>query len=207
MGRWYLVRHGATAWNSEGRVQGHTDTPLGEEGHRQAERIAARLKPVPFAAAYSSDLQRTVETAQAILRGRDLSLETLVELREANHGEWDGLTYQEVQARYPERFAQFMRMEDDVSAPGGESAAQVLARVAVARDRLKAAHAHDDDLLIVAHSGSLRALVVALLDLPVSASWRLRLTPGSVSIVSVHQRGATLDLWNDTGHLDSLRAR
>lgn len=204
MGKWYLVRHGETAWNREGRVQGHTNTALGEPGLVQAERVAVRLAPVSFAAAYCSDLKRTVETAEAVLRGRGVPLRQMAELREANHGEWDGLTYQEVQDRYPERFAQFMSMQGDVSAPGGESAADVLKRACLARDRLIETHP-DDDLLVVAHSGSLRALVVALLDLPLEASWRFRIEPCSVSIVAMHGRGATLELWNDVAHLEAGR--
>ncbi|MCI0768672.1 MAG: histidine phosphatase family protein [Chloroflexi bacterium] len=206
MGKWYLVRHGETAWNREGRVQGHTDKTLGEAGLVQAERVAARLATVSFAAAYCSDLKRTVETAEAVLRGRGVPLRQMAELREADHGEWEGLTYREVQDRYPERFAQFMSMQGDISAPGGESAADVLKRACIARDRLIAAHP-DDDLLVVAHSGSLRALVVALLDLPLEASWRFRIEPCSVSIVSMHRRGATLELWNDVTHLEPAHER
>ena len=54
MGRLFLVRHGETSWNVEGRAQGHSDTPLSEVGRHQVGRVAARLAPVPFAAAYSS---------------------------------------------------------------------------------------------------------------------------------------------------------
>lgn len=201
MGRWYLVRHGQTEWNAEGRVQGQTDTPLGDVGRLQARKVAARLAPVTLAAAYASDLSRAVETAREVLNGRGIPLRTTSALREADHGEWDGLPFTEVKARYPEQYARLLSRQDDVAAPGGESAAQVLERVKAARDQIRAAHADSDDLLVVAHSGSLRALLVALLDLPMAASWRLRLDPGSLSIVSVHQRGATLDLWNDTGHL------
>ncbi len=202
MARWYLVRHGRTVWNAEGRVQGQTDTPLGEDGRRQARLVAARLRPISFAAAYASDLARAVETAQTILDGRGLALHTMTELREANHGEWDGLTYAEVQARFPDGWARLTRMTDDVAAPGGETAAQVTERAKVAGDQIAAAHGLDQDVLIVAHSGSLRALAVALLGLPVSASWRLRLDPASLSVISVHARGATLDLWNGTTHLE-----
>jgi broad specificity phosphatase PhoE len=202
MGRWYLVRHGQTAWNAEGRVQGHTDTPLGEKGLAQAQRVAARLRGQSFAAAYASDLRRAADTARVILDGRTLPLQMMPELREAHHGQWDGMTYAEVQSRYPDGWARLTRMAEDVAAPGGETAAQVAQRVKAACDRIAAANGAGQDVLIVAHSGSLRAMAIVLLGLPVSASWRLRLDPASLSIIAVHERGATLDLWNDSSHLE-----
>ena len=129
MGRWYLVRHGRTAWNAESRVQGHTDTPLGDDGLAQAQRTARRLSPIKFAAVYSSDLARALTTAQAIVAGRDISIHTTPLLREANHGEWDGLTYEEAKTRDPERWQALLKRDEDVAAPGGENMAQVLERV------------------------------------------------------------------------------
>ncbi|MBI3743401.1 MAG: histidine phosphatase family protein [Chloroflexi bacterium] len=202
MSRWYLVRHGRTAWNAEGRVQGHTDTPLGEGGLAQAQRTARRLATVKFAAVYSSDLARALTTAQTIVAGHDLPIRTTPLLREANHGAWDGLTYDEVKARDPQRWQSILKRDEDVAAPGGENMAGVLERVKSARDMIVAGHTLDHDVLIVAHSGSIRALFVALLELPVTAAGRIRVDPASVSIVAVHERGATLDLWNDTSHLE-----
>ena len=72
MSRCFLVRHGVTDWNSEGRIQGQPDTPLNEAGHRQAHRLRLRLASVSFAAAWFSDLRRGSDTAVAILQGRNL---------------------------------------------------------------------------------------------------------------------------------------
>ena len=99
MGRWYLVRHGETSWNREGRIQGHADVALSEPGRRQMQRIAARLAGYDFAAIYCSDLARAKDSALAIVDGRGVSVETDSDLREFSYGEWEGLTIGEVESR------------------------------------------------------------------------------------------------------------
>ncbi len=78
---------------------------------------------------------------------------------------------------------------------------QLVWRVDRARKRIGKAHGVDDDLLIVAHSGSVRGLLIGLLDLPVEVFWRFRPRPGSLSIVAVSETAAVAELWNDTSHL------
>jgi broad specificity phosphatase PhoE len=209
MGRWYLVRHGQTDSNAEGRLQGHTDTNLNAEGRRQAEALAARLAPISFAAAYTSDLSRTRETAGAILDGRSGKFESLPDLREASHGAWEGLTYDEARERDVAAYERLMESGANFLAPfapGGESVSQLVQRVDRARKRIAEAHGADDDLLIVAHSGSVRGLLIGLLDLPIEAFWRFRPMPGSLSIVTVSEGMAVAELWNGTAHLGASHA-
>ena len=202
--RLFLVRHGSTAWNAEGRAQGQSDTPLDDVGRSQAERLGVRLMPTPFVAAYSSDLKRVVDTAEPILRGRSLALQTIPELREKHYGEWEGMSYQEVEARYPELFKRLF--EDDITfaPPGGESDEELFNRVRPVADRLRVAHQDDENVLVVGHGGSLRVLLVSLTGIPVDYMWRFRLANASISVVSVfsEREGAVLDLWNDTSHLE-----
>ena len=90
MGRFLIVRHGETAWNAEGRIQGHSDTPLSEHGIRQARAAASRLADPVIDAAYSSDLVRASETARMLLEGRDTPLVRTAELRERYYGSLKG---------------------------------------------------------------------------------------------------------------------
>ena len=203
MAKWHLVRHARTAWNSEGRVQGHTDTPLDSTGRAQAERLAKKLASIPFAAAYASDLARATETARAVLQGRTTPLEATPELREIHYGQWEGLTYQEVEAGFHVEYADLLRASVDFTPPGGESVTHLIARTSKLRDQLVAAHP-DDDLLVVGHSGSIRGLLLSLLGLPPDAFWRFRLVPASFSIVTLHNPGVTLESWGDTSHLEGL---
>jgi broad specificity phosphatase PhoE len=205
VGRWYLIRHGRTDWNADGRLQGHSDTPLGDEGRRQVERLASRLSRKRFVAIYASDLARAFETASIIAQGRLTPL-PMRELRETMHGAWEGLTFKEAQERYPLEYERFIRSPDaGFSPPGGESIVDVSARVKRAIVSIGAALREEDDVLVVGHSGSIKALAFALLDIPLAYYWRVRTEPASLSIVNVHQGAATLDLWNDTSHLEERR--
>src|SRR4051794_7041171 len=96
-----LVRHGETEWNRQGRTLGQTDVPLNSTGHRQAAEIADRLATMRIEAVYSSDLRRALETATAIAKMHDLAVHPDRCLREADLGEWVGLTDAEIARRFP----------------------------------------------------------------------------------------------------------
>ena len=204
--RWFIVRHGETDWNVEHRVQGHSDTPLNETGHLQAKQIGDRLSSVRFAAAYASDLPRVVETATTILRHHDTPLQTVTELREKHYGTWEGKTGAQIEAEDPESYARLF--EDDItfSPPGGESDSALIDRVRPAVERLKQAHQTDENILIVSHGGTLRAILVLLLGLPKEVIWRFFLANGSLSVVNVYSQNSVLDFWNDTSHLGATHA-
>jgi len=107
VGRLYLIRHGEVAWNRENSYIGSTDLPLNDEGRRQAELLADRLKGTDLAGVYSSDLSRARETAEIIAERLDLSVVIVPELRELDYGEWEGMPEIELPKRYPELYAQW----------------------------------------------------------------------------------------------------
>jgi broad specificity phosphatase PhoE len=197
-----LVRHGVTQWNEEGRVQGHVQTPLSDAGRGQAQRVAARLAGVSFAAAYTSDLTRALETAQLLLDSRPVPLRPVLELRELSYGHWEGRVFREIQRDEPDRYEALMKRPTEFVPPGGEGIADLLRRVAEFASRLREAHGPEETLLIVGHLGSLRALLLGLLDLPAEAIWRFALRPASVSVLSVYPDTATLEEWNSVSHLE-----
>ena len=204
---WYIVRHGETSWNSEGRIQGHADVPLSDRGREQIRRLHVRLTAVEFSAVYASDLSRTMETA-AILASLSVRPQAVPELREFSYGEWEGLTLDEAESSDPERFAQRLdlrlaRSRLGFAAPGGETTAGVLERVRGFVEQTRARSAPGDRLLVAAHGGSIRALLVCLLDLPMDHFWRFSIDVASLGIVRDFGDTAVLDLWNDTSHLSS----
>ncbi|HEX6910165.1 MAG TPA: histidine phosphatase family protein, partial [Longimicrobium sp.] len=95
----YLVRHGETAWNRTGRLQGSRDLPLNEAGRRQAAALAEHFRARSISAAYSSPLRRARETAGAILAGRDVPVQVLPDLAEMRCGAWEGLDAAERERR------------------------------------------------------------------------------------------------------------
>ncbi len=203
MGRWFIVRHGETEWNAQGRVQGHTDIGLSEQGIIQAEAVCARLARVEIDVAYSSDLRRSAETARQILGPREVQLCTTAQLREYNKGVFEGLTPEETGQRYPQLYAASKVNDLDFAPPGGESIRQASARMADFISGMKARH-QDDNVLIVGHGGALRAAFVALMELPLEANWRFALGNCGLSMVDVFPDNAVLHLFNDTSHLDGL---
>lgn len=205
MSRIFLVRHGATEWNAHGRIQGQSDPSLNEAGERQARRLGLRLASVPFVEARCSDLRRCRETAAGILPGRnDVRLQEMPELREKNFGAWEGLTFREVEARYPDMYRNWLMAADPSFAPpGGESDLQLYSRAETVVDRLRESPADNGgNFLVVTHGGMLRALIACLLGLPPQKMWNFRFANAGLSVVGVFDDGAAVvDLLNDTSHL------
>jgi broad specificity phosphatase PhoE len=163
--RLFIVRHGQTAWNAAGRLQGSSEVPLSDLGREQiaatAQRLARILEPQPIIV--SSPLSRAVDTAQAIARavGADVAVEP--RLIERAYGVWEGLTEAERDARYPEENQRWReRYEPLIDGYEGHSA--VASRMKAALDAwLPRASA---DLVLVTHGSSARMLVETLLGLP-----------------------------------------
>ena len=200
MADWYLVRHGETEWNAQGRVQGQTDVPLSDVGRKQAAGTAARLASCDFGAVYTSDLARAQETARimvAALKNGPLEIRPRESLREIAGGVLEGSVWNAVRSSMGE--LRDFSHDLDLKPEGGESFRELLDRLGGFARELEASHP-DEDVLVVGHGGSLRALAVMLLGLPVDAFWRLRgLLPASVSIVRHEEGFSVLTAWNETG--------
>ena len=198
---WHLVRHGETAWNRSHRIQGQTDIALNQSGKHQITQLGERLQTLEFSAIYASDLSRTSESAHIIRGSRNVLVQTESELREFSYGEWEGLTFEEAQARDPEGFATRMAGRNiEFAAPGGENMLQLIDRVRRFHDRVRSQHKPGDQLLVVAHGGSLLALLNCLLGLPAERVWSFRLDVASLSVVRTYSDVGVLELWNDTSH-------
>ena len=200
MGQLFIVRHGETVWNREGRIQGHTDVALSAKGKEQAARLAQRLQAVSFDAAYSSDLCRASETAAAILVGRDVRHHRTPELREYHKGGFEGMTDAELRARFPAEYPTYVSKDLDYAPEGGESTREVSARMSTAINGIKERHL-DDTVLVVGHGGSLRAAMMALLGMPMDANWRFVFGNCTLTIVDTYHDNAVLRLFNDGSHL------
>ena len=199
MGTIYIVRHGETEWNAEGRIQGHTDVGLTERGREQARAIAGRLAGISFDAAYCSDMSRTRSTAQIILGERANQLSESPDLREYNKGVFEGLTPDEYRERYPDLYEASLVNDPDFAPPGGETIRQCQARMTGFVKLLRERHL-DQDVLVVGHGGSLRSALAALLELPLEANWKFVMGNCALSIVRVYPNNAVMHLYNDTSH-------
>ena len=169
----YIVRHGETLWNAEGRIQGHTDVGLTDRGREQARATARRLSGIPFDVAYSSDMSRTRDTALIILGERSTPLHSVPELREYNKGVFEGLTPEEYRDRYPDLFQASLVNDPDFAPPGGETIRQCQARMSGFFRKVKKEHP-DGNILVVGHGGSLRSGLVHLLGSATGSQLEIR---------------------------------
>jgi probable phosphoglycerate mutase len=101
----YCVRHGESASNAAGRIQGQSDVPLSELGHRQSEAVAAALSGLPVAAVYASPLRRAMQTARPVAEELNLEIQTDPRLMEVHAGVFQEKLRSELEELYPEQFA------------------------------------------------------------------------------------------------------
>jgi broad specificity phosphatase PhoE len=129
--RLVLARHGRTAWNAEGRFQGHSDPPLDPTGRQQALRLAAQLAPLRPALVIASDLQRARSTAEAVAEASGVPVAIDPDLREVYLGGWEGLNREEAAAGFPHEY-QAWSSGQPVRRGGGETEAEAGRRAASA---------------------------------------------------------------------------
>jgi probable phosphoglycerate mutase len=197
-----LLRHGETARTAEGRFSGSggPDLALSPYGRWQAEQTAKARELTGVAAVVSSPLARCQETAALVAAPRRLAVEVLDDLREADFGAWDGLTFAEAGQRYPAELAAWLA-SPNAAPPGGESFAQVTARVRGARSRLLAAY-RGRTVLVVSHATPVRTLLRLALGAPHRTLQRIETAPASLSAVAHYADGnATVRYANLTTHL------
>ena len=206
--RLLIVRHGETEWNTEGRIQGHTNSRLSKRGIAQAQALTKRLAKWRIDAIYSSDLTRAMDTIAAAAKGHKLSAQPREALREKGFGEWEGRTVAEVSERYPELWKRYHgERELDTPIPGGESWTQVWTRVLGVLREILESNPEDATIVVAGHGAALRPILLDAMQAPLSCLPRISLDNASLSIVDYKSpHGGRLQLLNDTSHLEDVKA-
>ena len=171
MKRLVLLRHGRTAHNADGRIQGQLDVPLDELGMAQAQALGTVFAASPPAVVVSSDLTRAADTARAVCSHVGLPLRLDARLRETHFGLWQGLTGDEVAAQWPDLYARW-RQGDDCPVEG-ETRVDVGTRAAAVVGEEMPSVPDDGTLLLVTHGGTARALVGTLCRFDPDDWWTL----------------------------------
>ena len=164
-----LVRHGETDWNRDRRFQGHADPSLNEAGREQARALAEELAGAQIAIVYTSDLARARETAEIVAASIGTDVVSLRALREIDVGEWQGLTWPEIEARYPDGARRWH--EDGCGWEAGETYDQLAERIVAALRQIASDHPAQR-VLIVGHGGTIRATRAFIDGVSVSESRR-----------------------------------
>lgn len=196
-----LVRHGETAWNAEGRVQGQTDVPLSEVGHAQAQATAGALAGHDFSALYSSDLMRVRQTAAPAARRLALPLQLDAGLRERNFGIFERMLYTEVRTHHPELYARYHAKDPDYDFETGESLRTFFARALGAVSGIVQRHP-GEQVLVFTHGGVLDMIYRHAHALALDAPREFGIPNAGLNWIEVRQDRWTVRAWADTAHLE-----
>ncbi|MEG1413109.1 MAG: alpha-ribazole phosphatase [Acidaminococcaceae bacterium] len=197
----YLIRHGQTAANKIFRFQGHADNPLNQEGLEQAAQLGEYLQNLPLSAIYASDLTRAVQTATPLAKVHKLPITTVPALREINFGQWEGKTYEEIKALWPQEIEEFFRKPSSVQIVGGESFSTVQQRAWQALTEIIATQAEDTNIAIVSHGGTIRTLVCAVLHLELNYLWKINVNNVGVSCLKQWENNLAVQYLNNDSYL------
>ncbi|MBR2374087.1 MAG: histidine phosphatase family protein [Lentisphaeria bacterium] len=200
----YFIRHGQTADNLKGILQGHRDTDLDEVGLRQAEALAERLRGIEVDGIFTSDLRRTSQTAAAI--GKVLAQEPvpMKELREWHLGELEGKCWTELKEQYPEIVDCFNVEMDDIAVPGGESHEVFENRIFQCLEKLGREWC-GKRIILVTHGGVMRAVFKHIVG-PVAAGNILPISSNASYSNAVRYADGRwrLRCWNDVAHISNV---
>jgi probable phosphomutase (TIGR03848 family) len=200
----FLIRHAANDWVGR-RLAGRTPgIHLNEEGRRQAQALAQRLADIPLAAIYSSPMERTLETAEAVAAGHNLPVIAREGLTETDAGEWTGKEIEEL--RQMDIWPTLQSSPGDVRIPGGETMRQVQSRIVAELEQVCAAHPQAT-VAVVSHADPVKLAVAHYLGLNLNHFQRLVISPASLTVLWVVEEGTFLARLNDTGDLALLRKR
>lgn len=200
----YLIRHGLTPWNAEKRFQGHKDIPLSEVGVEQAKRTRERLRVLHFDAAYASDLTRAYQTAEIIAEPHGIPVTPMCEFREIHMGDWEGLTRDEIKARYANIFAIWLEKPTLAQIPNFEGVENVANRAEKAFRALAEKHRKDQRIFIVGH-GLLNAMILTrLTGGELDHCHQVKQGNTAINIVTFDGKVFTCSVINCTTHCDNL---
>jgi broad specificity phosphatase PhoE len=177
----WLVRHGQTDWNVQGRFQGQADPPLNEIGLSEARALAGQLAGQHFDALYSSDLLRARQTAEIIASATGLEIRIEPCLREINQGEWEGMLFEDIQASHPQIKESRKNASLTFRPPGGESLQEVISRVLPVYDEIAIKHP-DGKVMVVSHGVTLAIALSKAQKIPLSRVFSL-IPPNATPVV------------------------
>jgi probable phosphoglycerate mutase len=197
-----MIRHGETAWNAEGRVQGQTDVPLSAVGEAQARAVVAALAGERFAALYASDLARVRQTAAPAARALGLEVRLDAGLRERHYGKFETLTYAEARERHPEDFARFKAKEPDYDFGSGESLLGFNARAIACVAGIARRHA-GESVLVFTHGGVLEMVHRRARGTGLSAPRDFEIPNAAINWFEIGAEGWQVLTWAERSHLDA----
>ena len=197
----FLLRHGESVWNKEGRIQGRKDPGLSANGKRQATAAAIRLKREGIETVYSSDLKRCAQTARVIARRTGARIKLMPGIEEIILGVWQGKTIDEVKRLYPKSYAAWLKVPSKAGIPGWEGVPKFTRRVnrafkSILRESPSA------NICVVTHWGVIAAYLSNMLGADFDHIFqRVRVDNCGINKITYENRKAIIQCINNTRHL------
>ncbi|MDF2881781.1 MAG: histidine phosphatase family protein [Clostridiaceae bacterium] len=162
----FLIRHGQTDWNIQGKIQGSHDTELNQTGIEQAELLSKKVVELnyKFSKIYTSQQKRAMKTAQILSCTVKEDCIPIIGLQEVNYGEWEGLCWREIQDKFPEEYQQWYNHRRYTRPPKGESYDDMLKRVLTVLHKI--VNENSSDVAIVTHGAVIMSLQCYLTNTP-----------------------------------------
>ena len=199
----YIIRHGETDLNRQGRFCGSTDMPLNERGIAQAETLREPMSRVELDRIYSSPLERAVKTAECIRNGRDIEIITAEGLKEIHCGKWETLRRDEIEARWPGGIELWETKPDILRMDDGETFAEVQERVSRALiDIVRRERGHK--IAIACHLMTIQMIMLTILQASIRDIWKVvpTATNTSITTIEIEDNGDfRVVRWSDDSHL------
>jgi len=199
-----LIRHGETTWNTERRLQGHTDIPLNANGALQARQMAQALKDIKltFDVLYTSDLKRAADTANALVELFGIEARVDSALRERHFGALQGLSISEAPALRPDIWQAHISRDLEHDLGGGESIQQFALRVENALEKIQTRHT-GKTILIVSHGGTLDMMYRIASKQALKTDRIVSVPNASLNWITHNEvDGWAVGQWADTRHLE-----
>ncbi|SES69366.1 probable phosphoglycerate mutase [Natronincola peptidivorans] len=198
----YIVRHGETNWNLEGKTQGKKDSKLTELGYLQTQKLAHRLSEEKIEVIYSSNLVRAKSTAIMISKQLNVPYYYEENLAEMDFGEWEGLTNDEIIKLYPDKYNGWRMKPHEVCIPRGESLIAAQKRIVSFFEELIKTTNYNK-ILLISHSTINKLLLLYILGMNLSNYYILKQDNCCINILSFGKYGPRLLNYNDTCYIKS----
>jgi phosphoserine phosphatase len=200
-----LTRHGHIEGIDPERYRGRADVPLTELGEAQAKAVASRIgRAWTPKVIYTSPLSRCVATGAEIARVCRADSRILEGLVDLDYGQWQWRPREEVRSIWPALYAAWYATPHLVRLPDGDSLQDVAARAADALRLVLLQHSEAETVVLVGHDSVNRALLLQLLDQPLSAYWRVVQSPCAINEIDITGGSIRVQRINDTSHLESI---
>jgi len=189
-----FIRHTETEWNKQKKYLGKTDVALSRKGIKQSEIISHYLKGKKITAVYSSGLKRAYQTASIIAEKHSLKVKKDERLDEIDFGDWEGMTFSQVQKKYPRLAKKYISVPLDTKIPKGESFFKFKSRIN--RSLKEILNKAKGTVVIVSHGGVNRVIFCDLLKIPFSHFWQIKQDLGAINIIEVYGKNNIASLVN-----------